>query len=166
MSRKINTKEDISADNDKVLEFGIDILKAGGHFGKAADGSVKEMKLSLVDQFIATAASKGLDSASVQLKESQKKNPAIYYLSIQEYQVSLRGLIQAEKNDEAMALLLFGVRAFPEDLTSMYFLAKMYENYKNQPEKAKPLYEKLSKLKPSFPWERNLVVEAEISLKK
>jgi hypothetical protein len=150
--RKINTKEDISAGTDKVLEFGIDILKAGGHFGKAADGSLKEMRLSLVDQFLATAASKGLDSASAQLEESQKKNPAIYYLSIQEYQVSLRGLIQAEKNDEAMALLLFGIRAFPEDLTSMYFLAKMYEDYKNQPEKAKPLYEKLSKLKPSFPW--------------
>jgi carboxyl-terminal processing protease len=164
--RKINTKEDIAAGNDMVLEFGIDILKAGGHFGRAADGSLKEMKLSLVDQFIATAASKGLDSAIAQFDESQKKNPAIYYFSIQEYQVSLRGLIQAEKNDEAMALLQLGVKAFPDDINSFYLLAKMYENYKNQPEKAKPLYEKISKLKPSFPWERNLVTEAEKSLNK
>ena len=164
--RKINTKEDIAAGNDKVLEFGIDILKAGGHFGKAADGSLKEMKLSLVDQFIATAASKGLNSAIAQFDESQKKNPAIYYFSIMEYQVSLRGLTQAEKNDEAMALLLLGVKAFPDDINSLYLLAKMYENYKNQPEKAKPLYEKISTLKPSFPWERNLVTEAEKSLNK
>jgi len=164
--RKTNTKEDIATGNDKVLEFGIDILRAGGHFGKAADGSLKEMKISLVDQFIATAAAKGLDSAVSQFEESQKKNPAGYYLSIQELNVKVRWLMQAEKNEEAFSLLHLGAKAFPNDPSTNYFLARMYDNYKNQPENAKPLWEKLASMKPSFPWERNIVAEAQRSLEK
>ena len=164
--RKRNTKEDISAGNDKVLEFGIDILKAGGHFGKAAEESKEVLKISLVYQFISTAAANGINSAVEQFEASQKKNPEGYYLSVQELGVSVRSMLQSEKNDEAFALLTLGVKAFPEEPNILYTLARMYENYKNQPEKAKPLYEKITTLKPSFPWERNLVTEAEKSLNK
>ena len=164
--RKTNTKEDISAGNDKVLEFGIDIMKAGGHFGKPAEESKEVLKISLVYQFISTAAAKGVNSAVEQFEASQKKNPERYYLSVQELGVSVRSLLQSEKSDEAFALLTLGEKAFPEEPNILYTLARMYENYKNQPEKAKPLYEKISTLKPSFPWERNLITEAEKSLKK
>jgi hypothetical protein len=164
--RKANTKEDIAAGNDKVLEFGIDILKAGGHYGKAAEGSLEDMRISLVDQFISTAAAKDVNTAVEQFESSQKKNPEGYYFSIQELQVSIRGLIQSEKNDEAFALLSLGEKAFPEEPSTLYFLARMYENYKNQPEMAKPLWERLAAITPSFPWERNLVAEARKSLGK
>ena len=164
--RKINTKEDITAGNDKVLEFGIDILKAGGHFGKAAEGSLKEIKISLVDQFIATSAAQGVDKAVAQFEEAQKKNPEGYYFSIQELQVSVRGLLQAEKNNEAFRLLQLGEKAFPQEPSTLYFLARLYEDEEKQPEKAKLIWQRLASIKPSFPWERNLISEAEKSLKK
>jgi len=103
---------------------------------------------------------------AVRRYEEQKKNPDGYYFSIQELQVSIRGLIQSEKNDEAFALLSLGEKAFPEEPSTLYFLARMYENYKNQPEMAKPLWERLAAITPSFPWERNLVAEARKSLGK
>jgi tetratricopeptide (TPR) repeat protein len=68
--------------------------------------------------------------------------------------------------DEAFALLEFGLTAFPDDINTLYYLARFYETIKKQPEKAKPLYEKMITLKPNFPWERPLVAAAEKSLGK
>ncbi len=164
--RKINTKEDIAASNDKVLEFAMDILKVGGHFRKEASGSLNEMKISLIDQFVATCSAEGIQSAVAQLEKSQKNNRDGVYLSIQEYQLAFRNFNQSEKLDEAFALLEFGHAAFPDDINTLYYLARFYETIKKQPEKAKPLYEKLATLKPNFPWERPLVAAAEKSLGK
>jgi carboxyl-terminal processing protease len=164
--RKINKKEDIDAGIDKVLEFALDILKVGGHFGKPADGSLKEMRISLVDQFIATAAARDVGSSVQQFEESLKKYPDRYYFSIQELGVKVKALLQAEKNEEAFALLQLGEKAFPQEPNILYFLARLYENLKNQPEKAKPLWERLAAIQPSFPWERNVVAEAKKSLGK
>jgi carboxyl-terminal processing protease len=162
--RKINTKEDIAAGNDKVLEFAIDILKAGGNNRKEASGSLNEMKISLVDQFVAACSTEGIQKAITQLEESKKNNPDGVYLSIQEYGLAFKNYNQNGKMDEAFALLEIGRTAFPDDISTLYYLARFYETIKKQPEKAKPLYEKLAKLKPTFPWERPLVDTAKKSL--
>ena len=164
--RKMNTKEDIAAGNDKVLEFAMDILKVGGHFRKEASGSLNEMKISLIDQFVATCSTEGIQRAITQLVESQKNNPDGVYLSIQEYGLAFKKFNQNEKMDEAFALLEFGLNAFPDDINTLYYLARFYETIKKQPEKAKPLYEKLATLKPNFPWERPFVAAAQKSLGK
>lgn len=164
--RKINTKEDILAGNDRVLEFGIDILKAGGHFGKPAEGSLREMRVSLVSQFVETAGIKGIESAIAQFEESVNKNTEGFYLSVQELNTTVRSLLQAEKNDEAFALLQLGVKSFPEEPSTLYFLARLYENHKNQPEMAKPYWERLARITPSYPWEKNLVAEARKTLEQ
>ena len=164
--RKLNTKEDIEAGNDKVLELAIDILKVGGHFRKEVGGSLKEMKISLIDQFVVTCNAEGVQSAVAQLEKSRKNNPDGVYLSIQEYGLAFKKFNQEEKMDEACALLEFGLTAFPDDINTLYYLARFYETIIKQPEKAKPLYEKLITLKPNFPWERQLVAAAEKSFKK
>ncbi|MBI5476220.1 MAG: S41 family peptidase [Ignavibacteriales bacterium] len=164
--RKLNTKEDIAAGNDKVLELAMDILKVDGHIRKEASGSLKEMKISLIDQFVATCSAGGVQSAVAQLEKSRKNNPDGVYLSIQEYGLAFKKFNQNEKMDEAFALLEFGLTAFPDDINTLYYLARFYETVKKQPEKAKPLYEKLATLKPNFPWERPFVAAAEKSLGK
>lgn len=162
--RKTNTKEDIAAGNDMVLELAIEILKAGGNSRKEADGSLNQMKISLVEQFVATSAAQGFGSAAAQLNKSRKQNPEGVYFSIQELAVSVRGLLQAERNEVALALLELGRQEFPDDINTLYFLARLYENFKKQPEKAKPIWEKLATLIPSFPWEVNPVAEAKKTL--
>jgi hypothetical protein len=162
--RKINTKEDIEAGNDRVLEFAMDVLKAGGNIRKEADGSLREMKISLVDQFVATAAKEGTESAVKQYARSKNKIPDGVYFSIQELAVKVRSLLQAERNEDAFVLLELGQEEFPEDMNTLYYLARLYENYKKQPGKAKPIWEKLAGLTPTFPWETNLVSEAKKSL--
>lgn len=162
--RKLNTKEDIAAGNDKVLELALNILKVGGNYRKEASGSLNEMKISIIDQFVATCSTEGVQSAVAQLEKSRKNNPDGVYLSIQEYGLAFKNFNQSGKMDEALALLEFGLIAFPNDINTLYYLARFYETIKKQPEKAKPLYEKLAKLKPTFPWERPLVAAAEKSL--
>lgn len=162
--RKKNTKEDIEAGNDRVLDFAIELHKAGGNTRKEADGSLNDLRISLVDQFVEMAAEKDIQSAVALFKKLQKDNPDGVYFSIQEYQVALRTLIQGQSTDEAIALLEMGLMAFPEDITSLYHLAKLYSVVKSQPEKAEHLYEKLAKLKPGFPWEEPLVAEAKRAL--
>jgi tetratricopeptide (TPR) repeat protein len=162
--RKINTKEDIAAGNDKVLALAMDILKVGGNNRKEASGSLNEMKISLVDQFVAACSSGGIQKAITQLEESKKNNPDGVYLSIQEYGLAFKNFNQSGKMDEALALIEFGRTAFPDDINTLYYLARFYETIQKQPEKAKPLYQKLAELKPTFPWERQLVATAKKSL--
>lgn len=158
--RKINTKEDISEGKDKVLQFAIELIEAGGHYRKETGGSTNEIRISLVDQFVETAKKNNLQSAVTQFKEDIKDSSKKYYLSIQEYGLTVKMFLQTEKIDEALALFELGLEQFPEEINTLYYLARIYDNVKKMPEKAKPFYKKLANLKPSFPWEKTLVDEA------
>lgn len=164
--RKKNTKEDIEAGNDRVLEFAIELCKAGGNTRKEADGSLNDLRISLVDQFVETAAEKDVQSAVALFRKLQKDNPGGVYFSIQEYGLAVNNFNRNGKIEEMLALLELGQNDFPDNINSLYYLARIYENAKGQPEKAKPIYEKIANLKPTFPWEEPLVAGAERSLKE
>jgi tetratricopeptide (TPR) repeat protein len=162
--RKANTKEDIEAGNDKVLEFAIDLYKAGGNTRKEADGSLNDLRISLVDKFVEMSAEKDIQSAVALFKKLQKDNPDGVYFSVQEYGLAINNLNRSKKIEELLALLELGQNDFPDNINSLYYLAKIYENVKEQPEKAKLIYEKIAGLKPTFPWEEPLVAEAKRAL--
>lgn len=162
--RKANKEEDIEAGNDKVLELALDILKVGGNSRKEAGGSLNEMKTSLVNQFVSTSAACGCKKAADQLIKSRKKNPEGVYFSIQEMGVTVRQLLQSERNDDALTLLELGRQEFPDDINTLYYLARLYENFKKQPEKAQPIWAKLATLPASFPWEKSLIETAKNSV--
>lgn len=164
--RKKNTKEDIEAGNDRVLEFAIELYKAGGNTRKEADGSLNDLRISLVDQFVEMAAEKDIQSAVALFKKLQKDNPDGVYFSIQEYGLAINNLNRNKKIEELFALLELGQNDFPDNINSLYYLARIYHKVKEQPEKAKPIYEKIANLKPTFPWEEPLVAEAQRTLKE
>jgi len=163
--RLINTKEDISSGNDKVLELAIDIIKAGGYERKEAPGSLNDLRISLVYRFLDTSKQSGVKEAVTEFETLQKKNPEKVYFSLQELQFAIRRLIAENKPDQAIAILELGLESFPNDISSKYFLAKLYEQ-KELPERAKGLYAEIIKIKTYFPWERNIRKEAENYLKQ
>ncbi|MDP4223823.1 MAG: S41 family peptidase [Bacteroidota bacterium] len=158
--RLINTKEDISSGNDKVLELAIDIIKAGGYERKEVQGSLNDLRISLVYRFLETSEQSGTKEAVDEFEKLQMKNPDKVYFSLQELQFAVRKLISENKSDQARAILELGIESFPNDISSKYFLAKLYEQ-KELPEKAKGLYAEIIKIKTNFPWERNILKEAE-----
>ncbi|MHC1705116.1 MAG: S41 family peptidase [Tenuifilaceae bacterium] len=161
--RIINTKEDIKAGNDKVLELAIDVIKTGGYARKEAQGSLNDLRISLVKIFLETSEKLGLKEAVSEFEKLQKKNPDGVYFSIHELMLAVRKFSVENKNDQALALLELGAKSFPNDLNTMFYLAKIYES-KDQPEKAKEQYEKMVSKKACFPWDRNMLKQAENSL--
>jgi len=161
--RLINTKEDIAAGNDKVLELGVNLIKAGGHVWKEAQGSLKDLRISLVYQFLESSDKIGVPAAVAEFKKLKKNNPEGVYFSFQELMANTGILFSKNKIDVATALLELGLKSFPDDMTTMSFLAQAYVSQK-QPEKAKELYSKVIKYKAYFPWERSALSKAEAFL--
>jgi carboxyl-terminal processing protease len=157
--RKENSKEDIEAGNDKVLELAVGLVKAGGSHGKDARGILVQAPLSLVDRFLETSRIKGTGAAVSEFEKLQGKTPEKYYFSIQEFGLAVRKLNEEDKEEEAMALLELGRKAFPYDINTLYFLARFYDS-KGKTEKSQELYQKIVTLNPSFPWDRNKWAEA------
>ena len=158
--RKTNTKEDIAAGNDKVLEFAIEILKAGGNSRHEAEGSQKDLRISVVSWFLEVCDKVGVKDATTEIEKMQKKNPEGIYFSFQELMQTTAILFSKDKLDVVTALLELAVKSFPDDMTTMSFLAQAYE-FQKQTEKAKEYYSKIVKYKPYFPWERSALSKAE-----
>jgi len=161
---RINTKEDIDARNDKVLELAIDILKIGGHYGKEAQGSLQDLRISLVYQFLESSKKNGVKAAVSEFEKMHKNNPEGVYLSIQELMYNVGILFSENKLDAATAILELGVKSFPDDISTMFFLAMSYEK-QGQPDKAKALYSKIIKYKAYYPWEKGALAKAKESFK-
>jgi len=161
--RIINTKEDIKEDNDKVLELAIDVIKTGGYARKEAQGSLNDIRISLVSKFLETSEKLGVKEAVAEFEKLQKKNPDGVYFSINELMLAVRKFSTEKKQDQAIAILELGVKEFPNNINVMFTLAKIYES-KEQPAKAKELYQKIVSTKACFPWERSALEQAENSL--
>jgi tetratricopeptide (TPR) repeat protein len=158
--RMTNTKEDISSGNDKVLEFATDIIKAGGHYRKEAQGSLNDLRISLVYQFLESSEKNGVKAAVTEFVKMQKDNPKGVYFSIQELMYNTGILFSKNKMEVATAILELGLKSFPDDMTTMFYLAQAYEK-QQQPNKAKELYSKVVKYKAYFPWEKGALAKAE-----
>jgi tetratricopeptide (TPR) repeat protein len=158
--RKTNTKEEIAAGNDMVLEFAIEILKAGGNYRKEAEGSQNDLRISLVSRFLEACDKVGVRDAIIEIENMQKNNPEEVYFSFYELMQTTAALFSKNKLDVATAILELGVKSFPDDMTTMSYLAQAYE-FQKQNEKAKEYYSKVVKYKPYFPWERSALSRAE-----
>ena len=158
--RKTNTKEDIAGGNDKVLEFAIEILREGGNNRKEVGGSQKDLRISVVSRFLELCDKGAIQDAVNEIEKMQKNSPNGVYFSFQELMQTTGALFSKNKLDVATAMLELGVKSFPDDMTTMSFLAQAYD-FQKQPEKAKEYYSKVVKYKPYFPWERSALSKAE-----
>jgi carboxyl-terminal processing protease len=161
--RLINTREDINAGNDKVLELAIDIIKTGGYARKESEGSLNDLRISLVQKFLETSEKVGVKEAVSEFEKLQKKNPNGVYFSINELMITVRKLSAENKLDQALAILELGSKEFPDNINTLYTLAKIYES-NEQPDKARVLYEKIVSKKACYPWERSVLNQVENTL--
>jgi tetratricopeptide (TPR) repeat protein len=158
--RKTNTKEEIAAGNDMVLEFAVEILKAGGNYRKESEGSQKELRISVVSWFLEACDKVGVKDAIIEIERLQNNNPEGFYFSFYELMQTTTTLFSKNKLDVATAILELGAKSFPDDMTTLSYLAQAYE-FQKQTEKAKEYYSKVVKYRPYFPWERSALSRAE-----
>ncbi len=74
-------------------------------------------------------------------------------------------LFSKNKMDAAAAILELGVKSFPDDLTTKFYLAQAYERLQ-LPGRVKDLYSQIITYKAFFPWERSALSKAEDYLNK
>jgi hypothetical protein len=163
--RILNTKEDIAAERDKVLEFAIDLINKGGHFGKEAPGSLNEMRSSLYRLFVDQAEKKGVETAAVECQRLLDSHPDSVYFSIQECMNGARTLFETGKLTELVAIFEMAKRAWPDAISVPWVLGMAYDK-QGLPVEATKAYRMIAERKAFFPWDESAVADARRFLNK
>jgi C-terminal processing protease CtpA/Prc len=101
----VNTKADIDAGNDEVLEFATQLLQDGNLKPQDESSSLKTVKKSIVETFDRIVREKGLDDAIREVEQIRASKNEEYSLSAGEISVQAQQYAAESQFAEAAALL-------------------------------------------------------------
>lgn len=157
--RMINTKEEIAAEKDKVLEFAADLLRLGGWSGREIPESFSDMRISLFELFLERAKKDGVAAARAEAERRLREEPGTVYFSALECLQGSRGLLQERKLDELAAIFELAAREWPDVISVQYILGQVY-NKQGRAEQAAAAYRTIAGRQAYFPWEMEYVARA------
>jgi len=157
--RVINTKEDIAAGRDRVLEFAINLIATGGCFGNEVPGSLTEMRNSLYEYFLQCVEQEGLTAAVAEAKRVQSEEPDKYYFSVQELMNGGQVLLEAGQPDVAIAIMELARDTWPDAISVGWALGTIYK-VEGKPDKAADAFRLIAERDAYYPWEIAQVSEA------
>lgn len=100
-----NTKADIDAEKDRVLEFAVQLLEKGDLKPQDEASSLKNLKTSLVDEFAKGVEEEGLETALARLNKARVARDEKYLLALDEIMVLVQEYMRDDKFQEAIAIL-------------------------------------------------------------
>jgi hypothetical protein len=163
--RLINSKEDIASGRDRVIEFAIELISRGGHFGSKGESSLKDIRISLYKRFRDTAEKDGIEIAVAEFRRLQTEEPNKVYFSAQECMLEVNMLLETGKLDELAAIMELAHEAWPDAIAFPFILGIVYEE-QGLSEKAVAAYRKVAGREAFFPWDKGQVMQAEEHLNK
>jgi hypothetical protein len=110
----VNSKEDIEAGNDRVLEFAIQLLEKGQLRLQDEASSLENMKMSIVETYDRILNEKGLEAAVSEVNRLRASDRTAYFLGGDEVMVQSQRYIASGRFAEAAALLKVCVDEFPQ----------------------------------------------------
>jgi tetratricopeptide (TPR) repeat protein len=111
--RITNTRADIEAGEDRVLDFAVTLLEEGDLEPQHEESSLANLKRSRVRKFVHDVEELGLDAAKAALHRSVGAGDDEYNLSFEELMVQAREYDQENRLDEEIVLLEICRKAFP-----------------------------------------------------
>lgn len=151
--RLVNTKEDIAAGRDRVLEAAMELLLAGPP-RRREPRSGPPPRESLAESLEKNIPSLGIRKALELYGRAKHRRADTYYVDREEMDILGRDLLSREKIDESLAVLMLNRREFPRDYHVYQSLAEVLEK-KGDDRPAKSCYRKAIRLNPrSLPEER------------
>lgn len=149
-----NTKTDIDAGTDRVLDFAILLLEEGDLKPQNEESSLANLKTSLVKKFVSDVEEKGLEAAVAAINRAVVSGDEKYNLSCEEIMVRAREYDQANRIEEEIALLEVCHKAFPQAavhgaLAITYLLV-------GRDEAAEAILVEGESIKAFYPWEVSL----------
>jgi hypothetical protein len=161
--RMINTKADIDAGTDRVLEFAVDLLLAGALVSQEDAKSLETIRSSMVYAFERDAQEHGLEAALATLEQRHASSSEEYYFAVDEvYQLAARYLGQG-RFEEIVGIIEFSLELFPQGAGMYGMLAFALLNLDDE-ESARRVVLDAREHEPMFSWERPLLERAKAEL--
>ncbi|MFY9557799.1 MAG: S41 family peptidase [Blastocatellia bacterium] len=151
--REVNTKQDIEAQRDKVLDLAVSLIETGGLKPQEEASSLKDIRESLAKNLARDINDKGLDYALKAYQQSKAGPPASYYFDLEELLEAADRMSKSGKRREAVEILKIGVKEFPRSFEAHETLGDAYY-YLGDDVQAASMYKKAVELnRRSYPWE-------------
>lgn len=151
--RQINTKQDIEAQRDKVLEFAVSLIETGSLKPQDESSSLKDIRESLARNLARDINEKGLDAALKAYRKAKARPPSSYYFDLEELMDAGDRLLKAGKKPEAVEVFKIGVAESPWSFAIHEQLGDAYFRLGDSTQAA-AMYKKAAALnRRSYPWE-------------
>ncbi len=152
--RLVNTREDIAAGRDRVLEAALELLMAGPPRRREAKPGLPPRE-SLAESLEKNILSVGIRKAVDLYSRAKRCDPDTYYVDREEMDILGRNLLARERADEALAVLMLNRREFPRDYHVYQSLAEAFKK-KGGDRLARSHFRKAAELNPgNLPEERS-----------
>lgn len=151
--RQTNTKQDIEAQRDKVLELAVSLIETGALKPQEEPSSLKDIRESLANNLARDINDKGLDLALKSFHKAKAGPASSYYFDLEELMEATGRLSKSGKKREAIEALKIGVAECPWSYAAHEALGDASFNLGDDAQAA-PMYSKASELnRRSYPWE-------------
>jgi carboxyl-terminal processing protease len=160
-----NTKADIDAGRDRVLEFAIRLLQSGNLQLQDEAGSLVDLRTSMVGEYAKNVETHGFESAVASLDKAMADETGKYFLTVDETMQLATRYLRAGKYDEAIPILKACRERYPRFASTYAMLAQAYLEVGDADAAAAVLAESES-VKAMLPWEKPMIAEAKSALLK
>ena len=124
--RLVNTREDIAAGRDRVLEAALELILADPP-RRREERSSPPTRESLAESLEKNIPSSGIKKALDFYGRARRRNPKTYYVDREEMDILGKSLLSCGKAAEAIAVLMLNCREFPRDYHVHQSLAEGFE---------------------------------------
>ena len=157
--RQLNTPEEIEAGTDRQLELAIALLEKGELKPQDESASCRELRTSLPALLAETIEKEGIEAAVAEFERLSADESGQYFFSPQGMLRVAMGFMQANKLDEAVAVLRLVTEHFPKLIWTYEMLAQAHLAREDN-EAAAEVYRKMLELKPKFNMDRRALQTA------
>jgi len=166
--RIINTPDDIEAGRDRVLEFGLDLIRRGEPAPKDMSGSRADLRDSWARLLERELEGRAGEAAIAWARERRAADPDGYYVDEDELLGLAERLYTSDRADAAIRVLELAAAEFPASPRSWQLLGEGYLRLGEEAEARAAYAEMLARNRRSYPWERQAaeVAEAVVAGKK
>jgi tetratricopeptide (TPR) repeat protein len=163
--RVCNTAADIEAGRDRVLEFAAQFLEKGAPAPQDEASSLKDLKTSLVEQYVARAKEKGVEAAVAGLRKARGAEGGTSFFGPDEAMQQGGQYLGRKQYAEAAGLIEACREASPQVAVTYAMLAQAYVGT-GDVAAAEAAMKQGEKVEPMYPWEPQQIERAKLSLRK
>jgi tetratricopeptide (TPR) repeat protein len=163
--RIVNTPGDIASGNDRVLEFALQLLEKGALAPQDEAASLRDLRISLVQQYARDAKEKGVEAAVAELDRARAKGGDASFFGVDEAMQLAGPYIGNKQYAEAIGLLRACREEFPPLAVTYAMLAQAYLGV-GDAAAAEASLKDGEKFEPMYPWEQPQIEKAKTAVRK